>query len=150
MVNFSCYNQNSAVVVITIPRFFHPITQRVLQRRLSQEIQDLCFLVIHNQLSRFLFLSFLSMSKWILSSWEQTYSKRQRYRIDQTRGKQELCVTNHALFHQITYPNPLLLCYCSFKPSPKPVFTHTYLLFGQHPSFCLADPLAYHSYYLSL
>lgn len=106
MSNFSFYNQNSAVVVIIMPGFFHSSTQRCcrqgcprrhkicVSRWFTASSADLCH--------------FLCPSKWILSIWELTTSKGQMQKIDQTTwGKCELCkypytASSNALSKSIT------------------------------------------------
>lgn len=74
------------------------------------------------------FYHFLSMSKWILSTWELTKSKGQMQRTDQIRGRCELCK-----YPYIIPSNPLSQCiHYSFATlvlnlSPKPVSSHTCL-----------------------
>lgn len=89
-----------------------------------------------HQFNKFLSISIIfypCLNKWILSIWELKNEKaRCTWYIKHGEGVN--CASTHTLLHQLPDPNPLLLCSCSFRPSARPVSSHT-------PTLSLANVL---------
>lgn len=126
------------MVVATIPRFFHLITWRCCREGCPRKYK-ICFLGIHNWLSRFLSISII----FYLCQFPNWQNPKARCTGQIEHGEGVTCPNTHTLLHQMPDPNPWLLHYFGFKPSPRPVPSHLPTLsWGQCPAVRLADPFA--------
>lgn len=124
MSNFSCYNQNSAVVVTTMIGFFHSNTQFLPPQHCREGCPGkykTCFLVTDNQQISIIFthvyINFVNLG----TDKIKRPDAQDRPNMGKVRPVQ---APIHWLLHRIPYPNPSLLCYFSFKPPPKRVSSH--------------------------
>jgi hypothetical protein len=107
---FACYKQNSTEMGTTMQD-----SSTLSFRGASWEIQDM-FPGDSRPTQQ---IHVLSTSSRVFLIWEVTKSKGQMHRIEETRKVWPMQVFIYTFFNEIPYPNPLLLCYFSFKPASR-------------------------------